>query len=147
MAWIISNQATFAARARIAEAFMNIGTIDSTDRTFVIARQPRHRKVIAFGSVALVGVAILMLLRPNLDSASSRETNSRGSVVIPDKADADPKNTLPATALALTATKTPRLATPSQTTPVAKRKQQTARPKSSSPIAKGWSQDERWLAH
>jgi hypothetical protein len=146
------SDALFSEGPRVAPA--SVVEAGDADRTFVMAKQLRHRTALAFGGVALVGVAILSLLQPNHGAMSraflpisarvSGETQPRSAVAIPGKPDADLKPTLPAATVALTAATLPRSAAPPTTTQAATREQQVARRRAST---KEWNADERWLAH
>ena len=147
---------------------------DEAGKTFLTAPRRRRWPVAMFGGVALVGVAMLMLLRPEHRGESkpaadtrnvatvptavspvsvadrkeaARESEPRVAFAISGKTNADPLTALSPSAAALFAARPPRATATSPTTEAPKRVQQGARRTTFSPANKKWSSSERWLAH
>jgi hypothetical protein len=172
---VMSNisSALFSGTTTCSQATKSVVVDSETDKTFLMAPKTRRWPVTMFGSVALVGVAALMLLRPGhhaaersatglgniaLGSATIVRTTAPGReealkkpepnapVAISGKTNAD-FPALPPVAGTRPVAKQLLLAAASRTTEAEKRNQQGSRRTTSRPTTKEWSSDERWLAH
>jgi hypothetical protein len=167
------SSALVSGSTTISRATKDAGVASQTDEASPTATRTWRWPVATFGGVALVGVAMLMLLRPehhgelrfaaDTGSVASGQTTiaaiaagrdearktiePSAPIAISGKTNADPSFALSPAAGALFATKPPRAASTSQPAETAKRVQQRARRTTSSPAIKKWSSDERWLAH
>jgi hypothetical protein len=147
---------------------------DETCKTFLIETQRRRWPFAMLGGAALVGVAMLMLLRPEHRGDSKlaadkgvvatipttvarvivearkeavRESEPRVAIAISGKTNSDPSTALSPAAGTLFAARPPRAMATTPTPEAPKRVQQGAPRTTFSPTSKKWSSSERWLAH
>jgi serine/threonine protein kinase len=166
----VNRMASASRSTTFSRATGEIGQAAETDKPLVATTRNRRWPVVALGGLALLGGAMLILLRPSHESpprpmtgaatgsntiarptAPIREealekTEPRGLIAIPNNADSEPQPALPAVVGAFPATK-PSRAGASTATQAPKRPHKAVGQTTSPITPKEWSSDERWLAH
>jgi hypothetical protein len=147
---------------------------DQIGKTFLTATRRRRWPIAMFSGAALVGVAMLMLMRPEHRGESKRAADTGNAAIVPatvarvfvggreetaretepsvaiaisGKTNADPLTALSSAPGALFAAKPPRAMASTLTPGAPKRVQQGAHRTIFSSASKKWSSSERWLAH
>lgn len=137
-----------------------VGGASEADKTFVLATRTRRWPATLFGGVVLLAVAVLMLLGPAHHAAmpwvlgGGKAVAGTAAVVHTSEPGREsPAHTPPPPAAllpvvgALPVTKSLLSTAMSLPTEATKRSRQNTRRTASPPATKGWSSDERWLAH
>jgi hypothetical protein len=163
----------FSRTTTFSQATDDVGGTSEIDKTFLMAPQTRRWPVAMLAGVAVVGIALLMLLRPghqatqrsatglrNIAHASARirqttaldreealkDTEPSAHLAISGETNADSPALL-AVAGARPVSMPLVLAATSRTSEAEKSNHRSTRRTPSTPTAKKWNSDERWLAH